>query len=105
MIDADAYAFLRLNRGCLGRAAQAIDDAVDRARHGQQAPRHRAVGLRPMVGERRVVRSPAVAKQSFSVNGTPCKGPQEWPRASASSASLARRSARSASSVTMALSA
>src|SRR5258706_3231545 len=51
-----------------------------------------------------VVGTPAMLKLSFSVTGTPCRGPTAAPRASAASACFACSMARSCSSTTTALS-
>ena len=54
-------------------------------------------------GEPNVVRIPAVGTRSLWATGSPCSGPSFAPRACASSAALAPAIARSATSVTIAL--
>ena len=52
----------------------------------------------------KVIRSPAVSMQSFSVNGTPCRGPNSSPRITAASASRAKASGSSCGKITTAFS-
>ncbi len=56
------------------------------------------------IGDPKVVRMPRVGCRSLCATGSPCSGPTAAPRANASSARAARSIARSASSVTIALS-
>ncbi len=55
------------------------------------------------IGEPYVVRIPAVSARSLCATGRPCSGPRHRPRARSRSASSASRLARSATSVTIAL--
>jgi hypothetical protein len=58
-------------------------------------------GTRPLkIGEPRCVSTPAVSNESFTVNGTPCRGPTSTPTESASSAAFAASRAPSASVTT-----